>query len=231
MKKRLLLAPLFAALVIAMCDGANTSSAAPISKAALSFSSPDATLTVKVGCGWDYPCAPRPSYGRRSYRSSQVYIENNYGTVNIYRNPPRYRGYRPAYYGHPWRWSERRYDDWHGYRRCDGNSCSERRCDSDRCADSCGVFCWYHRIRHGYCGHGCDVYREHVRYERDYREVEYPRAYRYRSSPDDGYDYDPHARYEDPHVRYERPSDSETVPVRRFDGPRFPSDCSPDRDC
>lgn len=33
-------------------------------------------------------------------------------------------------------------------------------------ADACGVRCWYWRLRHGYCGPGCDYYR--------YRMHEYP---------------------------------------------------------
>jgi hypothetical protein len=26
-------------------------------------------------------------------------------------------------------------------------------------ADACGIRCWYWRLRHGYCGPGCEYYR------------------------------------------------------------------------
>jgi|GEM_PF-4172570 len=148
--------------------------------------------TRRRGCGWDYPCEPRPSYGKRYFSggNSQVYIKNNYGTVNVYSNGERRKYQRPYYRSYRWR---DRYEE-SSYR------------------NDCGVFCWYKRVRSGYCGHGCENYRERVRYETGYRTVEYPRPYFYRSRP----------RYDDyGSTRYERPYDDERVPLRRFDGPRY----------
>jgi len=147
---------------------------------------------TRRGCGWEYPCEPRSSYGRRYFGggNSQVYIKNNYGTVNVYSNGAR-RSYERPYY-RSYRWRER-YDE-SSYR-----------------ANDCGVFCWYKRVRTGYCGHGCENYRERVRYETGYRTVEYPRPYFYRVRPRDEYGY----------TRFERPYDDVRVPLRRFDGPNY----------
>ncbi len=175
MSTRLLFA--LVSLAAALVMGAATTSlrAAPISKAASSqpFAERSHLTKVEYGCGWDTACPPRPWYGQRSYRTPHVYIENNYGTVNVYRTPR--RSYRqPAYSS--WRWREREYDgrrdydDWRGYKRCDG----------DACAESCGIVCWYRRIRDGYCGHGCDAYREQARYERDYPDCRDENCPRYR---------------------------------------------------
>ncbi|ADP71392.1 hypothetical protein Rvan_2167 [Rhodomicrobium vannielii ATCC 17100] len=153
---------------------------------------------ARRGCGWDYPCEPRRSYGKRYFSggNSQVYIKNNYGTVNVYSNGAR-RSHRGYY--RPYRWRDR-YDE------------SSYRCRDRGCGDDCGVFCWYKRVRSGYCGHGCDTYRERVRYETGYRTVEYPRPYFYRHRP----------RYDDyGSTRFERPYDDDRVPLRRFDGPRY----------
>ncbi len=213
MKRRLLLALIFAAVAIAMSVFTTKSYAAPFSQAARSLSSVETSPVIKVeyGCGWDYACPPRPWYGRRSYRTPHVYIENNYGTVNVYLNRRRHH-YRPPHYDHPWRWSEGYYES-RGYRRCEGDSCEE---------GGCGLYCWYHRVRNGYCGHGCEEYREHVRFERDYRLFEYPRPYVHR--------YTPREDYDDGYARFQRPGDDERVPLRRYYGPKYPPNCA-DGDC
>ncbi|MGO9546955.1 MAG: hypothetical protein ACLPPF_19445 [Rhodomicrobium sp.] len=95
------------------------------------------------GCGWDYPCAPRPDYGRRFYRrEGGVTIHNNYGEVNIYSGEPRHREPRR---------------DW------DERDCGGGRCGWERRRENCGAWCWVGRIRKGYCGHGCWAYRERER--------------------------------------------------------------------
>lgn len=199
----------FAALV--MCAAPASLVAAPVSKAASSLPSTELSTLTKIqsGCGWDYACPPRPWYGRRSHHTSQVYIENNYGTVNVYQAGRAHR--RP--HQSSWRWREsgdwRAYDDWRDDRRCDG----------DVCGEACGLVCWYRRIRDGYCGHGCDAYREQAQYERDYpdcRDEDCPRPASYRAAPR-------LERYDDsPPVRYERPSNDERIPLRRFNGPKYP---------
>lgn len=40
-----------------------------------------------------------------------------------------------------------------------------RGCSGHWCTDRCGAFCWINRIRNGYCGHGCEAYREHVAFQ------------------------------------------------------------------
>jgi hypothetical protein len=228
-------------LAAAIVAGAAMTSlhAAPMSKAASSLPSTEPSRLTKVDyrCGWDYACPPRPSYGQRSYRTPQVYIENNYGTVNVYRTPR--RNYRRHAHS-SWRWRERddddgrAYDDWRGYKRCGGDSCGE----------SCGIVCWYRRIRDGYCGHGCETYREQARYERDYpdcrdddcpryRDADY-RRYRdadYRRYRDDDYRRPSRywtsrrERYDDaPPVRFERPRSDERIPLRLYSGPKYPRD-------
>ena len=210
MKRRLFCALLFVAFAGGLCTGATISHAAPIYELALAPAPHEAPFLTKIeyGCGWDYPCPPRPSYGRRSYRTPQVYIENNYGTVNIHPSGGRYRYDNP----YPRRWREGRYEEWDDNRRCEG----------DYCGEGCGLFCWYRRIRHGYCGHGCDVYREQA-YERDYRDSACSRPDCRRPSPEEYYRYDPRERY-DSHARFERPGGDERVPLGRFYGPKYPQD-------
>jgi hypothetical protein len=216
MSWRLLFALVSLAAVIVMDAAATSLSAAPIAKAASSLPSaqPSHLTKAQYGCGWDYPCPPRPSYGRRSYRTPQVYIENNYGTVNVYQTP------RRSYRGPSRRWWRDRYDeDRRRYNRCDGDGCRE----------SCGLVCWYRRIRDGYCGHGCQTYREQERYERyypadrgeDYSRPTYYERYRYWRR--ERYDERHRERYDDaPSVRFERPSSDERIPLRRFNGPTYP---------
>jgi hypothetical protein len=213
MRERLLFTLVSLVAAIVMSAAVTSLSAAPISKATSSLPSTEPSYLSKAqyGCGWDYACPPHPWYGRRIYRTPQVYIENNYGTVNVYQTPRRtYR--KPAYSWRRWRDRDyedsRAYYDWRHYKRCDG----------DVCGESCGLVCWYRRIRDGYCGHGCQTYREQARDERDYpdcREDDCPTPPRYR--------YRPRERYDDvPPVRFERPSNDERVPLRRFNGPKYP---------
>jgi hypothetical protein len=206
MKRRTLLAFLFCAVGFAFCASPTTLYAAPLSAAASTLASAETSTLARVeyGCGWDYACPPRPWYGRRSHRSPQVYIENNYGTVNVYQHGRHH--YRPP----ERRWSEkdaREYEEWRRASDCEGVSCGE----------SCGIWCWYRRIRNGYCGHGCETYREQAHDEREYRryeEYDYSQRYRYR------YERRPYEGA--PPVRFERPSDDERVPMRRFNGPKYP---------
>ncbi len=88
MKRRPFLAHLFCAVAFATCAATITLSAAPLSHGASALAPTETSTLVRVqyGCGWDYACPPRPSYGRRSSGTPQVYIENNYGTVNLYQN-------------------------------------------------------------------------------------------------------------------------------------------------
>ena len=144
MKRRFVVAFLFAAVVIAMSVRVGGSSAAPLSSAAFSLSSYQTPLLTKVqyDCGWSRPCKNVVTNGPQ-----QVQI---YGPVNVYTEKP-----------DPWKvpdgawpWNGAPEDGFRGW-GCGGHPCDER----------CGAFCWYNRIRHGYCGHGCDAYREHVMFQ------------------------------------------------------------------
>ena len=106
------------------------------------------------GCGWDYPCAPEPSFGRPGYRSGQVTI-HNYGNVNIYTSrrpgPPPFPvdpGFNPG--------------------ACQDDACRYG-CGGYPCTSKCGPLCWMRRLRQGYCGHGCQSYIEHARIEAEER--------------------------------------------------------------
>jgi hypothetical protein len=206
MKRRMLFALVFCAAAVSFI-AAPSLYAAPTSKAAAALASAETSSLLRAqysGCGWDYACPPRPWYGRRSYRTPQVYIENNYGSVNVYRN---------GRYAYPTRRSERRYPT---------------DCGDSPCVESCGVLCWYRRIRDGYCGHGCESYREQARYEREYEDHDYSRRYYYRSWRRSYEETPPEYRswrrsYEGaPPVRFERPSDDERVPLRPYRGPKYP---------
>jgi hypothetical protein len=203
MSKRLSHALFFSAVAVSLCAALVSSYAAPLGAASFSLSFAETSSVVKVqqGCGWDYPCPPRPWYGSRSYRTPQVNIENNYGTVNVYQR----RKYNYGSANDSGRWSDGSYE-WRDYPKCEGDSCRE----------SCGVMCWLRRIRDGYCGHGCDSYRESE--ERYYRDYGYPPPppppYADSAGPGHAYDYEPR-------VRYERPG-GESVPLHRFQGPKYP---------
>ena len=150
MKRRFPFALLSAAVVIAMCAFLGGSFAAPLSNAApgLSQVQPSALVKVQSACGWTYSCT---NLGNGS-GPQQVQI---YGPVNVYTNtdvkePEIWRVPEGAW---PWdgRGGDQNFRGW----GCGGYPCDER----------CGAFCWFHRIRNGYCGHGCDVYREHVMFQ------------------------------------------------------------------
>jgi hypothetical protein len=163
------------------------------------------------------------------------------------------------------------------------------------CDEKCGFLCWYRRIRAGYCGHGCDWYRERVSFygsgDRFTPYVSSANGYAsqfnndsggYAGGWDPGYSqgssngygsssysqgggerpsdypqdqqaqdrgYDPSAsaprrerivdrirryfsitprqeRRESSTVHFERPLNGEAVPLKRFNGPKYPPDCS-----
>ncbi len=201
------------------------------------------------GCGVDYRCDPRPGYGRRYYRYGSrdgVTIHNNYGTVNVYTNRNRrYRGLsrfdrRYIYHRH-----------YHYHYRCDGIECDRfRRSDRDYdrgddtipvpaaaalpadtlpalqcggypCDQNCGPSCWYGRFKNGYCGHGCEVYKERVRYDTEEKLVKVPRVVYGDTSSSSVVDTDldrDRERRDD--QRYEQ---DRAEPQRRYEGPVYPS--------
>jgi hypothetical protein len=169
MKRRLFLAVLSAVVAIAM--SARGSHAAPLSGAAFSLSSPRTSALIKVqtACGWTYSCTNLGSGGNGP---QQVQI---YGPVNIYTGadvkPEIWRVPEGAW---PWTGSQEN-QQWRGW-GCGGHPCDER----------CGAFCWFNRIRNGYCGHGCNVYREHVMFQPIGGAL---RPYVYRSQPGGYYGY------------------------------------------
>lgn len=174
-------------------------------------------------CGWDYPCPPpRPVPRRRpAYRrSDQVYIQNNYGTVNVYGR----RGHasEPAEAPVPCCDDRERRDA----RTWEEGAREERDCGPNPC-ERCGPICWYRRFKRGYCGHGCEVYRERVRFERAKRTVVYPRPV-YRRDPPPGCEdrarcpegYEPEEVVAPPPAS--REPDPDPYPRRRFEGPQYP---------
>lgn len=157
------------------------------------------------GCGWDYPCAPRPSYGRvtvhkYNQRARTQFNIENYGDVHINYYEGHRRGHGPKYskpYAHK-RYSHK-HRPHHNYR--------VSRCETGYCRHRCGPRCWYRKFKGGYCGHGCDYYGEKVEFEPEYREVKGFRARRYKKDYDDEYNGDEHSRYTyRPH--YKKESDS-----------------------
>jgi hypothetical protein len=169
MKRRLLFV-LFAAVVIAMSARTGGSHAAPLSGAAFSLSSPKSALTkVQTACGWTYSCA---NLGNSGNGPQQVQI---YGPVNVYTGAD----LKPEIWRVPeraWPWTgDRGNQQWRGW-GCGGYPCDER----------CGAFCWFNRVRNGYCGHGCNVYREHVMFQPIGGNL---RPYVYRSQPGGDYGY------------------------------------------
>jgi hypothetical protein len=144
MKRRFVVAFLFAAVAIAMSARVGGLSAAPFSNAAFSLSSPKTSALTRVqsACGWTYSCTDLGKAG-----NVQIY-----GPVNIYTDakPEIWRVPEGA---EPWT-GDQGDQQWRGW-GCSGHACDER----------CGAFCWFNRVRHGYCGHGCDAYREHVMFQ------------------------------------------------------------------
>lgn len=79
----------------------------------------------------------------------------------------RYNPCRPYRYRRPYYNGGNGYNGNGGYYRNNGyNRYPYRRyCGPGRC---CGPNCWYGRFRHGYCGHGCQWYRERIVREREW---------------------------------------------------------------
>ena len=171
MKRRLFLAVLSAVVVIAMSTRIGGCHAAPFSGAAPSLSSPRTSALIKVqtACGWNYSCTNLGSGGNGP---QQVQI---YGPVNIYTGAD----VKPEIWRVPegaWPWTGAQGNqEWRGW-GCGGHPCDER----------CGAACWFNRVRNGYCGHGCNVYREHVMFQPIGGAL---RPYVYRSQPGGGYGY------------------------------------------
>ncbi len=150
MKKRFLFILLGTAVVIAM-GVANSGFAASLPNAALSlaFSKTSAALTkVQYACGWTYSCT---NLGNGANGPQNVQI---YGPVNVYTGAD----FKPEVWrvpegASPWT-GDQGSQTWRGW-GCGGYPCDEK----------CGAFCWFNRVRNGYCGHGCDVYRQHVMFQ------------------------------------------------------------------
>ena len=171
MKRRFVVAFLFAVVVIAMSARVGGLSAAPFSGAALALSSPQTSVLTKVqyACGWTYSCTDLGKAG-----NVQIY-----GPVNVYTDakPEIWRVPEGA---EPWAGNQGS-EPWRGL-GCGGYPCDER----------CGAFCWYHRVRNGYCGHGCDAYREHVMFQPMGDTL---RPFIYRNPPDGDCGYGPSSGY------------------------------------
>jgi len=170
MKRRIPVALLSAAVVIAMSAFIGGSFAAPLSNVPLGLLSSNATAPVKVqyACGWTYSCN---NIGSGGAGSVQIY-----GPANVYTNTDvdvkQVETWRVP--DGAWAWNgQGDYQNWRGW-GCSGHACDER----------CGAFCWFNRIRNGYCGHGCDAYREHVMFQPINGNL---RPYVYRSDGDYGY--------------------------------------------
>ncbi len=227
----------FYALSAILCAHNGTASAAQPALQAFGVHTPLLLMRAGQGCGWDYPCPPDPGFGRR--RGSQVVIHNNYGQVNIYsggaRRPGRHEGGgESACRDGEYRW----------------------RCGNLSSADRCGPLCWMRRFREGYCGHGCLAYREQARAEAEARAEDAEREERKREErlenferdesferragcggphcpgdyppppppPPPPYYYDRPERTYAPPRRYDRPRLGDPLP--RFEGPRYPADCT-----
>ncbi len=115
---------------------------------------------IGSGCGWDYACPPRPNYGRsvtrnENYQRARTQFNiQNYGNVHINY----YDGHRPVHKHVKKR--RPKYSYRHHYRHCDHYGCRR-----------CGPNCWYRKFKSGYCGHGCEFYKEKVEFETAYRKV------------------------------------------------------------
>jgi len=176
MKRRFVVAFLFAAVVIAMSARAGGSVAAPFSGAALALSSPKASALTRIdyACGWTYSCT---DLGNGGNGPTQVQI---YGPVNVYTGAD----FKPEVWrvpegASPWTGQDSVY--WQGP-GCSGHPCDER----------CGAFCWFNRVRNGYCGHGCNAYREHVMFQPIGGNL---RPYVYQNPPDGYCGYGSSGRY------------------------------------
>ncbi len=180
------------------------------------------------GCGFDNPCEREEIPRHSGRRHSQPYVNNNYGTVNVYVD--RHRRIS--------RTVDASVDC------CAGEVWPEERgeeAEDRQNADGCGPLCWMHRFRQGYCGHGCGVYGEKVEFERAHRIVEYPRPvfYRrpsfYREPAPEPYNERPSA-YERrvpqrPLERVQKPRTPDLTPRGRFEGPEYPAGCDNSSAC
>jgi hypothetical protein len=188
-----------------------------------------AVIRIEYDCTWDY-CPPRPRPPRRSpARQGNMYIGNNYGTVNVYEGrfsaPGKPLAVPPVGPG------EANFD---ADPPCDGGSPCETHCDTA---------CWLRRYKEGYCGHGCGFYRRKVYFERGWRLVPYPRAVTTYSRPDYAYteptslckpgeicsEPPPFTQYGPGYERqapryYDEPPAGALEPRRRFEGPKYPAD-------
>ena len=207
--------------------GRNAGACEPVTRPAIAPS-------AGSGCGWDYPCPPEPEYRRPPSRRGQVTIHNNYGPVNIYsgmsRRPEPYPPAEPPY--------------------CSDDPCRYG-CGSYPCIETCGALCWIRRLRQGYCGHGCQAYREQARIEAEERaawkeedewrrhenDVMYERRVEcappncvpdYNAPPPPPapppvyyYDRTPVRDYAAPPARRES-SKPDLTPRERFNGPKYP---------
>jgi hypothetical protein len=153
----------------ALLLGGGGANAAPLSK--LDIDAPTGGLVHQVnsGCGWDYPCRPRPDYGRR------VSINNNYQRAKTQFNIQNYGRVHINYYaGNHYRPRHRPRYRKHVRRHYNG-------CHNGDCRGHCGPHCWYRKFKSGHCGHGCQFYRERVRFENEYREVKVRRPVYYKA--------------------------------------------------
>ena len=127
------------------------------------------------------------------------------------------------------------YRPWRGaYDGRRGSDCADGSC----AREACGTWCWIRRIRQGYCGHGCEVYRARARYEaerewREERKREWEAApYRGAGCCRGGYTLPPPSpRYRERYYDYdrgyrdrrgERPRSAGPAPRQRFYGPAYP---------
>ncbi len=234
MEKRSLFAVLLCIFAVAAGAVPGESRAGAFGAQTLSMRAPNQSYLQRAGCGWDYPCAPQPDFGRppNFYRRlyggpGQPTIHNNYGTVNIqvdgkakFPAPP-----PPCCEAHEvYAW---------------GRPCGPAPCEEERPKEDCGLGCWLRRIREGYCGHGCWAYREQARVEaevRDEKEERRAEEEAWREVRESG--YRPfERRYDAPPPRFDRhagpeypppprdahPKIDERTPLRRFEGPKYPA--------
>ncbi|HZV21820.1 MAG TPA: hypothetical protein VE986_09780 [Hyphomicrobiales bacterium] len=211
-------------LLFSMMCVASAAASHPISPPPGSIAyAPSAFFLIGHGCGWDYPCPPDPYFARRfRNRQAPVSIHNNYGEVNVYVD-----GRARAYAYGP----DRIYLDGRARREISRQDFPEPyagvsidddgHCIGNLC-EQCGPYCWFHRFKEGYCGHGCEVYREKVGFEPSTKIVEYPRPFIYRDAPYLTYQ-PPHAGFYPPlKGGYPNPPDAGFYPAPRDGG--YPPD-------
>jgi hypothetical protein len=152
------------------------------------------------GCGWDYPCAPRPDYHETD--CTERWCEEPYRAppVRVYDEPE-------ESYGGP--------------------------CGDGPCETGCGTWCWLHRFQNGYCGHGCEFYRERADFVTDYRIVDVPRPVYYHLAypcPVPSHCHDvPRPVYYRPPYPCQAPSNCHDVPRPAFYRPPYP--CQAPNNC